>query len=72
MLLQRAIATFRNATLLQHALHGVLATNASLCKVRVPDVANVLAALVVVQTLRGHAVLEFDKGLERLKRLKNI
>jgi hypothetical protein len=72
VLLQRAIAVFCYATLLQHALRGVLATNASLCKVQVPDVANVLAALVVVQTLDRHAVLEFDEGLERLERFENV
>jgi hypothetical protein len=72
VLLERAIAAFRNAALLQHALHSVLATNAGLCKVCVPDVANVLAALVVVQTLDRHAVLEFDEGLERLERFEHV
>jgi hypothetical protein len=72
VLLQHAIVVFRNAALLQHALHGVLATNAGLCKVCVPDVADVLAALVVVQTLDRHAILESDKGLEHLEHLENI
>jgi hypothetical protein len=35
-------------------------------------VADVLAALVVVQTLDGHSVLEFDEGLERLERFENV
>jgi hypothetical protein len=72
MLLQCAIAAFHNAALLQHALYGGLAANAGLCKVRVSDVANVLAALVVVQTLDRHTVLEFNKGLECLERFENV
>jgi hypothetical protein len=65
-------ATCSSSVRLQPTLHGVFAANASLCKVRVPDVANVLAALVIVQTLNGHAVLEFNKGLGRLERFENV
>jgi hypothetical protein len=61
-----------NATLLQHALNSVLASNASLSKECVPEVANVLAAFVVVQALNEHAKLELNECLEHLESLKHV
>jgi hypothetical protein len=60
-----------NAALLQHALNGVLASNASLSKECIPEVANVLAAFVIVQALDQRAKLELDKCLEHLESLKH-
>jgi hypothetical protein len=49
MFLKRAIAALCDAALLQHAFHCVFVLDAMFSKEGVPQVANVLAALVVVQ-----------------------
>jgi hypothetical protein len=60
MFFQRAISTLCNAALLQHAFHRVFALDAVFSKERIPQVANVLSALVVVQALDECAKLELD------------
>jgi hypothetical protein len=70
--LERAIAAFCNATLLQHAFHCVFALDAVFSKERVPQVANVLAALVVVQASDLDPKLQLNKGLEHLECFKGV
>jgi hypothetical protein len=70
--LQRATLALCNAALLRHAFHCVFAPDAVFSKERVPQVANVLAALVVVQASDLGPKLELDKGLESLERFKGV
>jgi hypothetical protein len=48
----------------------VLVLNASLSKEHIPQVANVLAALVVVQACNLGSILKLNKGLEHLECFK--
>jgi hypothetical protein len=70
--LQHAITAFGNIALLRHALDSVLASNAGLSKECIPEAANVLAALVIVQALDECTKLELNEHLESLESLKDI
>jgi hypothetical protein len=72
MLFQHAVLALSNAPLLQHALNSVLMLNAALGEVSVPNLANVFAALVIVQAPNLGIVPKLDIHLERFKHFKDI